>query len=301
MTAGAAGPRPNLVPGEYRGVAVADVPCTLDAPSLSAYLLGREAYRRTRFIVVRHGGDTAVVAVEKESAEPLFAPVTAVVLLVGPDECVFLHRPDLDTAVPGHLARAAREDAAGVRGVVVEGRYGHVSFIIDPEPLRVTVREVVPPHPPKLVDQTRRLLDVAEHLPPIELVSELVDLSELAASRPSAAYLLPCRGGGMTVEGAARTWYLDERPPRQPWVLVGCERSQQIHEWFYGERAEQVDLCPRRAGPSSGPVLTKCCLLEREVVGEENRVVVPWGATLDQISDALRELVKTWEPSWAPA
>lgn len=299
MTAGA-GTRPNLVPGEYRGVAVADVPCTLDAPSLTAHLVGREAYRRTRFIVVRQGGGTAVVAVEKESAEPLFAPVTAVELLVGPADCVFLHRPDLDTAVPGHIARAAREDAPGVRGVVVEGRYGHVSFIIDPEPLRVTVREVVPPRPPKLVDQASRLLDVAENLPPIELVAELVDLSELAASRPSAAYLLPCRGGGVAVEGAS-TWYLDERPPHRSWVLVGCERSQQIHEWFYGERAEQVDMCPRRAGPSSGPVLTKCCLLEREVVVEENRVVVPWGATLDQISDALRELVKTWEPSWAPA
>jgi hypothetical protein len=300
VTAGAAGTRPNLVPGEYRGVAVADVPCPLDAPSLAAHLVGREAYRRTRFIVVRQESDTAVVAVEKESAEPLFAPVTAVELLVGPADCVFLHRPDLDTAVPGHLARAAREDAPGVRGVVVQGRYGHVSFIIDPEPLRVTVREVVPPRPPKLVDQASRLLDVAENLPPIELVSELVHLSELAGSRPSAAYLLPCRGGGVAVAGAS-TWYLDERPARRPWVLVGCERSQQIHEWFYGERAEQVDMCPRKAGPSSGPVLTKCCLLEREVVVEENRVVVPWGATLDQISDALRELVKTWEPSWAPA
>lgn len=300
MTAGAAGTRPNLVPGEYRGVALADVPCPLDAPSLAAYLVGREAYRRTRFIVVRQEADTAVVAVEKESAEPLFAPVTAVELLVGPADCVFLHRPDLDTAVPGHLARAAREDAPGVRGVVVEGRYGHVSFIIDPEPLRVTVREVVPPHPPKLLDQARRLLDVSQHLPPIELVSELVDLSELAASRPSAVYLLPCRGGGVVVDGAS-TWYLDERPPHRPWVLVGCERSQQIHEWFYGERAEQVDMCPRQAAPDSGPVLTKCCLLERELAVEGNRVVVPWGATLDQISDALRELVKSWEPAWAPA
>ena len=77
-------------------------------------------------------------------------------------------RPDLDTAVPTALGRAALEHAPGKRGVVVQGSYGHISFIIDPRPLRVTVREVVPPHPAKLFDQTRRLLDVAEHLPPID-------------------------------------------------------------------------------------------------------------------------------------
>lgn len=287
-----------MVPGEYRGVAVTAVGCALDEASLTAYFVGKEAYRRTRFIVVRQGDRTAIIAVEKQASEPLFAPITAVELLVDADQCAFVHRPDLDTAVPTDLARAAREASPGARGVVVEGKYGHVNFIIDPTPLRLTVREVVPPFPPKLFDQTRRLLDVAEHLPPIELVTELVDLSHLARTRPSNAYLLPCRGGGVTIEGA-ETWYLDERPPHQPWTLVGCERSQQIHEWFYGERAEQVDMCPRRSG-TSGVVLTKCCLLERENVVEENQVVVPWGASLMQVSEALSTLANRWEPSWAP-
>lgn len=294
--------RPNLVPGAYRGVAVTDVDCALDERSLTAYLLGRDAYRRTRFVVTRREQGTAVVAVEKRDEEPLFAPITAVTMLAGPDECVFLQRPDLDTAVPSHLARAALEDAPGARGVVVQGRYGHVSFIIDPAPLRLTVRDVVPPFPPKLLDQTRRVLDAAEDLPPIELLSEPVDLSRLARSRPRADYLLPCRGGEVTVEGAS-TWYLDQVPPRRPWLLVGCERSQQIHEWFYGDRAEQVDMCPRKATPAegAGAVLTKCCLLEHEVVTEETQVVVPWGATLAQVSEALHVVAELWEPSWAPA
>jgi len=30
-------------------------------------------------------------------------------------------------------------------------------------------------------------------------------------------------------------------------------------------------------------------------------VVVPWGATLAQISAALTTLVDEWEPTWAPA
>lgn len=291
---------PNLVPGEYRGVAVATVGFPLHEAELKSHFLGREVYRRTRFIVVRSGEQTAIIAVRKESDEPLFAPVTDVEVLVGPADCVYLERPDVDTAVPSALARVAVDDARGMRGVVVQGRYGHVSFIVDAEPLRVTVRDVVPPYPAKLVDQTRRLLDTGEHLPPVEVVPDVVELHELAASRPAGSYLLPCRGGDVVVDGAT-TAYLDERPEHTEWTLIGCERSQQIHEWFYGERAEQVDFCPRNRPAGPGPVLTKCCLIEEHIEVDDGVVVVPWGATLAQIADALDALVGQWEPTWAPA
>jgi len=281
-------------------VSVSSVDCALDEPSLRRHFLGREVYRRTRFLVVRNGEETAVVAVQKSSGDPLFSPVTALELLAGPAECVYLEEPEVDTAVPSALAQVATRRAPGVRGVVVQGRYGHVSFILDPDPLRVTVREVAPPYPPKLVDQTRRVLDLAEHLPPIELVPDVVELDDLARTRPSESYLLPCRGGRVSVEGAG-TDYLDEHPAQRPWTLIGCERSQQIHEWFYDERAEQVDICPRKRAGGTGAVLTKCCLLESGIEVEDGRVVVPWGASLSQISEGLTALATEWEPTWAPA
>ena len=99
--------RRNVVPGAYRGVAVTSVDCELDEPSLQRHFLGREAYRRTRFIVVRNGSRTAVVAVAKASEDPLFSPITELRLLVGPAECVYLQEPEVDTAIPTALAQAA--------------------------------------------------------------------------------------------------------------------------------------------------------------------------------------------------
>ena len=81
------------------------------------------------------------------------------------------------------------------------------------------------------------------------LVPELVDLEALAP--PGVDVLLPCRGSGVAVDGAA-TWYLDQRPDRQPWFLVGCDRSREIHRWFYGEDAPGVDMCPRQLASSVG-------------------------------------------------
>jgi hypothetical protein len=290
----------NVVPGAYRGVAVTSFDGELDEGALARHFVGREAYRRTRFIVVRNGDQTAIVAVQKASAEPLFSPITALQLLVGPAECAYVEDPEVDTAVPTALARAALRQAPGMRGVVVQGRFAHVSFIIDPLPLRVTVREVVPPYPAKLLDQAQRVLGLAETLPPMELVPDVVEFDQLAQGNIATSYLLPCRGGGVSIEGAT-VRYLDERPGREDWLLLGCERSEQIHESFYGERAPQVDICPRKRPGRGGATLAKCCLLETHNEVEADRtVVVPWGASLALIADALATLARQWEPTWAP-
>jgi len=285
----------NLVPAQYRNVSVADVPVALDEESLRTHLLGRPVYRRTRYLVVRNSDASAVAEVTKESEEPLFSPVTGVTVLARADETALVDAPGTDTAVPTQLARVAARQAPHARCVIVRGRYGHVNFILDPAPIRIRVVEVVPPWPPKLVDQLGRVLDLAEDLPPVELVPDLVDLAALAHSRPARHYLFPCRAGQgdqAGTEATASVSYLDEIPERAPWTLVGCARSRSIHDWFYGDDVPVVDMCPRnlagRAGPDERtPVVTKCCLLEDRVTADNGMVIVPWGASMAQIRDGL--------------
>ncbi|MEA2826351.1 MAG: hypothetical protein QOG43_790 [Actinomycetota bacterium] len=300
----------NLVPGQYRKVSVATVDRPLTAGALTAHFLGREVYRHTRFVVVRSvaGDATAVVAVDHPDDGALFSPVKAVEVLALPHECSYVVAPEIDTGIPSSLAAVAREQAPGARCVVVEGRYRHVSFILDPRPVRIRVGDVEPPGPAKLLDQARRVLEVAEDLPPIELVPDVVDLVELARTKPSARYLLPCRGSGIEVEGATVD-FLDQHPPRPDrggadWTLLGCARSRAIHEWFYGDVPEMIDTCPRRlftGGLGDDPLLTKCCLLEDRNADEPGVAVVPWGASLDLVRRALAVLAAAEEPAWAPA
>ena len=291
----------NLVPRRYRGVAVADVDAALDERSLSAHFLGREAYRRTEFVVARRGDEVAVVRVARSSPDPLFAPITEVELLAGPAGCAFVRAPEADTGVPSELARVARTRAPGARCVVVEGLYRHVSFILEPDPVPVRVVEVVPPEPPKLVHQLERVVASAEDLPPVELRPEVVDLGALAASLPASRYLFPCRGSGAAV-GDAELDFLDERPARRDWVLVGCHRSLELHRWFYGDEPPCVQMCPRElARPSPLATLTKCCLLESGAGREGTSVALPWGATLDEVRRGLELVLRAAERMWAPA
>ena len=180
----------NFICRPYRGVSVQHWTETLDEPAVKGVLLSREAYRRTEFIVLRAGdGTAAVVRITTASQEALFNPITAVEWLAGPDDCVYLVRPDVDSANATALAEAALADHAEQPGppaaiTIVEGRYQHVNFIVRPRPLEVRLVDVVPPEPARLLDLARQVITIDEDLPPVRLVPGLLDVRALAAAAP---------------------------------------------------------------------------------------------------------------------
>jgi hypothetical protein len=283
-------PAPNTITRPYRGLSVQETDVPLTELELVPYLLGREVYRRTDYLVLRNHGQTAVVAVRKASTEPLFSPVVEARVLAGPEQVVSLHSPETDVGNATALARAAlahRQD--GARAYVVQGRYEHVNFIWAPAPVRIRVTEVVPPEPPKLFAMAEQVVAFDEDLPPIELVLDAVDLRAIAAANPAPRYLLPCRGSGVDLGGEVA--FLDTRPAeRQDWLLIGCERSLQFHRHFYGDEPPRADICPRRRVAGDELTLAKCCLLERGLEVDGRTAVVPWGSNLDEIRGALRSL-----------
>lgn len=280
----------TVVPDRYREVSVTDVDVPLEAEPLLTLLCSRPVYRRTRYVIARHGGRAALVEVEKRPSDGLFWDVTQARVLAGPDEVAWVVRPELDPGVPSDLTRAAA-DEPGARCVVLEGRYGHISFVLDSGPLSLRVLDTAPPHPAKLLDQIERVLATADGLPGVLPVPQVVELGGLVPPGASGDFLLPCRGGGMQVPGTT-VHYLDEVPPRRDWTLLGCARSQAIHEALYGAPVTQIDTCPRALARTidlaDGEVLlTKCCLLEEHVEVDGRTVVVPWGASFGHLREAL--------------
>lgn len=285
---------PNTRSHPYRGLSVQEVDVPLREPDVLDHLIGREVYRRTEYLALRHDGGVALVAVRKASTEPLFSPVVEATWLAGPDEVVWVDSPTTDVGNATALAAAARASSRPGRAYVVQGRFEHVNFLWEPQPIRVRVTEVVPPEPAKLYEQARQVVVFDEDLPPIDLVLDAVRIPDLAAERPSDAYLLPCRGSGVDLPGTVA--FLDTRPAqRGDWTLIGCERSVQFHRHFYGDEPPQVDLCPHaRVGAVNDDgdlVLTKCCLRERGIEIAGPIATVPWGANLDEVRAALRRLV----------
>ncbi|HKY77819.1 MAG TPA: hypothetical protein VJS45_16915, partial [Acidimicrobiia bacterium] len=221
----------------------------LEEGPVKEVLLSREGYRRTEFIVLRQGDAAALVRIDFAAREALFNPITSVEWLAGPDDCVYVIRPDVDSANATALAEVAL--SLGSPAVcVVEGLYQHVNFIVRAKPLEVRLIDVVPPGPARLLDLARQAITIDEDLPPVRLVPQLLDVRTLAGGgSQDEHYVLPCQGAGVDLPGTVD--YLDQRPARADWTLVGCERSRQLHRWFYGDEPErQVELCPDRLTPT---------------------------------------------------
>lgn len=260
----------------------------LDYSDVSDQLIGREAYRRTEFIVLKAADGAALIRIKKESEEALFSPIRTIDWLAGPAETLYLKEPSVDTSNATAMAKAALAHGRGWRAYIIEGLFEHVNFIFDPRPISIRVVEVIPPDPPKLLRMAQQAIAFDEELPPIELDLEAIDIVKLASENPAARYLLPCRGSGVGLP--APVDFLDERPARNEWTLIGCERSRQLYEWFYGQQPHRVELCPKKLATARSPALVKCCLLERGLEVDGDRIVVPWGASLTEVQTALRML-----------
>ncbi len=293
---------PNHRSRHNEGVSVTDVDVPLDEGSLRSLLLGREVFFETQYAALRRGDDIALVTVQKEPVDTLFSRVTGLTVLATPDQVAWVNSPDTDTTNVTALALAARSQSRpGIRAYLIEGRYNQVNFIWEPSLLPVTVRDLVPPNPPKLFTLAQQVVAFDPDLPPIDLILDAVDVRRLAKENPATNYLLPCRGSDVDV-GVA-TDFLDTHPPeRHDWVLIGCQLSRQIHEHFYGDEPKCVETCPlRRAdAPPTELALGRCCLIGPGSVDDAaGFAAVTWGGSLADIRRALRLLSGVDDPSTA--
>ncbi|MCY3539508.1 MAG: hypothetical protein OXH10_06635 [bacterium] len=292
-------PSPNARSHPYRGLSVEHVDETPHPDFIRHHLLGREVYRRTDYIAMVNGDSVGLAAVARAPSDDLFVPVVDVEVWSGPDRTQLIEDPTVDVGNATALAHAAaRHGRDGVSGFVIKGKFEHINFIWEPDPVRIFVTELTPPEPPKLLVQAGQVVDFDEDLPPVELVLNSVSFSDLAADLPADSYLLPCRGAGTELD--ADLSYLDTRPAEaREWVMIGCERSMQFHRYFYDHEPAQVDICPKQRVEQADPGgrwLIKCCMLERGTEYSGTRAVVPWGANLDEVRQAIRYLAGVEAP-----
>jgi hypothetical protein len=286
--------RINFVPLPYRRVSFQPYDGAMTAQAIRTHVLNREVYRRTDIIVLHRGVEAfAVVAVQRAESESLFTRIEDLEILSLPGESTFIRSPETDPANRSALAKIALEHGVGSESTaVVQGAFDHINIIHRPAPLIVRVVEVAPPEPPKLYTMAEHVLSYAD-LPPIRLDLQLIDLRALRGRNQPQAYLVPCRSGGLDRLGAP-VYFLDERPPvRQPWTLIGCERSLEFHRHYYGDEPPRIEMCPRRlASAAVCPTLLKCCMLEFDIEQNGSTAVVPWGADLPMVERALRLLAR---------
>ena len=285
-----------MFPSHCKEVSVKTVNFLLTAESIKNYLMGKRAYIRTRYYVFNSGDDWAVALVVKKPANEVLQDIASVHILSLPDETVFVEEPSMDVLSASSMG--ALRESWGKKCVVVKGKAEHISFFIGEPPYELTLFDVVPPSPSKLVSLVNVSLDTDLQDKYVKFKTVTLDLNELAKGAKTKIVMFPCRASGLTSD--KRVMYLDETPQLTPGevsevTLIGCSLSARIFEAVYGSEPRMINMCPKdHLGTSGikGPVLVKCCRIKEGYEIEGAVAVVPWGVRSYEVSKALREILR---------
>lgn len=248
--------------------------------------VGDQVYFLSRYLIHEVAQGYEILAVEAGEGTGMMRPVKQVSLIARADE-VFQYPERVILHNRGDLIRRAAE--TGRRCIIFTGIDEHKTFICDPDLtslLTIHVFDVIPPR--AHLAETIRSLEQTGIFGELEIRFEY----HIRDIRETGAEVFPCRAGGFS-----RT--IDSDPLTGGEQVAGCMTARQVLAECYGHNFPVIDICPANE-VDAGPFIARCCRAERAGVQQINGrhgVVVHWGASPRQITDAVYEMVAKKENS----
>lgn len=270
-----------------KDVSVREVDFDLTPDAIASEMDCWTAYAKCEYLVLRKDDSFAALRVEKEEGIGLFRKVKDYQILSLPEETDYVRDETIDVLNIPSLALIQNEHQG--RAVVIEGMFSHIVFIKDLEPLILNVMDSVPPSPSKLGVLVKKALDSDFIDLPIIVHEETVDMCSKVSDVKTEGVMFPCKVSGIVTDRP--TYYLDNDPElKHDVTLIGCNLSKRIFESLYRKTPEFINVCPADNITTEGKTIVKCCKVKEGHIREGNVVKVPWGATVPEIVEAIKDL-----------
>jgi hypothetical protein len=281
-----------MIPDHCKDVSVRFVDFDLNRDEISRRVRDQKAYTRTDHLVLVNGDDVAVIRVEKASKKELFKPIIDHEVIGLPEDTIMIKDEGIDVLNPSHMARLADEHPGKV--VVVEGLFNNVSFVNNLDTFKLRVIDTVPPFPSKMSCLVERALASGYIDHPIIPMVENIDLNELAKEVITEGVVFPCRASNMSSD--KKYFFLDATPEIDVEAqLIGCDLSARIYRSVYRKEPDLINICPWDLAPRDGvPTIVKCCKVKRDHLIDDNVVVVQWGASVREVTEAINAFFDQW-------
>ena len=272
-----------------KDVSVREVDFELTPDTISSKMSDWKAYSKCEYLILRNGEDLAALRITKEDGIGLFKKVSDFEILSSPDETDYVCDESIDVLNIPTLAHIQSEHKG--RAVVIEGMFSHVVFIKDLEPMMLEVVDSVPPYPSKLGVLVKKALDSDFIDLPIIVHETVIDMTSKLSEVRTEGVMFPCKVSGIKADRP--TYYLDGSPELEHDVtLIGCNLSKRIFESLYRKDVPFINVCPADNVVGDRKTIVKCCKVKEGHVIEGNLAKVPWGATVPEIVDAIKDLFR---------
>ncbi len=285
-----------MFPSHCKEVSVKTVDFELTEDNIKRFLKGKKAYIRTRYYVFNSGREWAVAQIVRKQSNDILQEIAYIHVLSLPKDTAFVQDPELDVLSASSMG--AIRESAGTKCVIVKGKAEHISFFIEEPPYELTIFDVVPPAPSKLVGLVRTSLETDLQDRYVRFKVLEVDLNSLSKKSESGITMFPCRASGLV--SGKRVLYLDETPELtsdelDQVTLVGCSLSARIFKAVYGVEPRMINMCPQDMAQEmgvKGPVLIKCCKVKEGFEKKGDVGIVPWGARTADVTSALKAILR---------
>jgi hypothetical protein len=279
-----------IIPEHCREVSLWKVGFRLDAKTIRKALTGKEAYTRTKYVVLNKGKQYAVVELKKTKRRTLFNDITSVRIISLPKDTVFVEDPDVDVLSKPLLAERAADSRKET--VIIKGLFEHISFVHKLKFKEIRILEIAPPFPPKLTTLVRMALKTEDIDTPVKIVQELIDIRKLAGKAKTKEILFACEAAGIKIP-RKKSLYIDQNPGISDATIVGCELTKSVAKHLCGKNLPLIDVCPKNLVKKSNiPTLVKCCELQTTGFTKDGKLaMVPWGAKISDVVGAMKYLL----------
>jgi hypothetical protein len=269
-------------------VSIRDVSENLTEDGIAKLMDGWTSYIMTEYLVLRKKDDLAVIHLVEGPGTGLLRKLASYNIVSMPQDTVFVDDPDVDVLNMPAMARLQRKHPG--KTVVISGMFSHVNIGSGIKPLKLRIIDDVPPLPSKLGILVRKALDSGYINLPI-LTEELdIDISSKVQGVRTEAVMFPCKVSGLKAD--IPYYFLDGTPHVDCSVtLIGCNLSKRIYDEVYGVDVPFIDVCPADNIIHDGVrTIVKCCRVKSGHEMDGNVALVPWGATVPEIVDAINDL-----------
>ena len=307
-----------IMPSHCRQVSIVETSQDIsnNEEALREIAFDKEVYETTQYLLVGNEKQGfAILEVKKEDSQKLFQRIINVNVLALASESTLIVDSNVDVLNPNQLVPLALKtyQKNGKKATIVLGKHSHVSFALvrgKPQLDKIEVVDVVPPRPSKLVSMIKDTMKVGLINRAVDIEVRKIDLIELAKKtldKGAEVVIFPCKSSGITPQSVgAETLFLDKeilpalKKGHERLGLVGCNVSFKVLQHLLGkdfDRSKIIfeQICPEKAVPNKLPFITKCCKLREGykpiLEGGTLGVIVPWGARLKEVSDALNWLL----------
>lgn len=266
----------------------ADFPLTEEG--IREGLTGHMAYVRAAYTVMSSNGKYAVAKLNKGEGEGLFRKVDSVEIISLPEDTVFVEFPDMD--VLNTPERAELQKKYPGKTIVVSGMFSHISFIHDLKYETLRIADSVPPYPSKMGMLVHRAFESGYVDLPLVTETFNAEMSEMIKDVKTEGVIFPCRVSGLKSDKPY--YFLDTHPELKHEVtLIGCETSRRIFNELYGKDVPMINACPKDLCPRDGvKTIARCCKIRNGYVMDGDVALVPWGATVPEVAEAINALFR---------